>query len=447
LVLAACGGSELWAKTQEAYFQSQTRPFVKLVSCIVNHDLRSLVIQTDLNQWQVTLALLCTYSTSDDFPVLCGNLATLLEHAGNLHAATLCYICANDLENTVRIWAMSNKQQADPIVELQVLIEKAAVFQQAIHQPSVGPLLASKYTEYATLLAAEGKLEAAQRYVAFARDAPADSPAAVLLDRITNAYTPSSSSSFSCAHESSSVYADDSSSTAVGSGNIAGSHNDYGFAPEPASFNYSLNESAKFETTAAAAAAPTNADASFAFAPSNNNNAYNNNPAATGFTGAVNTGFSGTHGNHPTTSTSPSSYTATYSSAGQNTNDYYSMHTPPAPTNPYAAVPPTSANPPVAATTTPPPAAATPVAAAPPSTATSNLAQAYQTLVERHLSTAADQHKIRHITSVKAKLPALSSYLSSAPEAVVSLAEQYLSGMSSLQKPVSRCAHRCAHRI
>ena len=42
LVLASCGGAELWAKTQERYFEIETkkRPFLSIVSAIIRNKVR-----------------------------------------------------------------------------------------------------------------------------------------------------------------------------------------------------------------------------------------------------------------------------------------------------------------------------------------------------------------------------------------------------------------------
>ena len=44
LILASCGGAELWAKTQERYFESeaQKRPFLSIVSAIVQNKVSEL---------------------------------------------------------------------------------------------------------------------------------------------------------------------------------------------------------------------------------------------------------------------------------------------------------------------------------------------------------------------------------------------------------------------
>lgn len=64
----------MWSKTQDIYFQQNRAPFMRLIASIVKDELHTLVAQTKLKSWKGTLAVLCTYAKSDEFPVLCGTL-------------------------------------------------------------------------------------------------------------------------------------------------------------------------------------------------------------------------------------------------------------------------------------------------------------------------------------------------------------------------------------
>ena len=411
-----------------------------MVSYIVNHDLKSLVVQTDLSQWQVTLALLCTYSTSDDFPGLCGDLATLLEHNGNLHAATMCFICANDLENTVRIWALASKDAANPLLALQALIEKASVFQQAIQQPSVGPLLAAKYAEYAALLASEGRLSTAQRILALARDQQPDSTAAILMDRIANSYSAASSSN---ASSSSSYVADAPSSSS--SGFSSGAADFYGFGADTSSsnFNYSLNESARFGAETAPATTTTtdhSSPAAFSQAQPQQQPYQPYQPQPATAEQQPYTVF------RPDASAPSPSYGGVAAFGGSPAappqHDFGSTHQGVPPTaasfsgthaGPFASssVPaPVSAPTPAPAPAAPAPAPA-PAPAAP--AANSGLALEYSNLIEQLLASIQDPQKKKILQNAKSKIPALSTYLASAPENIVRLLEQFHASTSSIR--------------
>lgn len=43
LVLASCGGADLWTKTQERYFESQSksRPFLSVVNAVIQNEVRT----------------------------------------------------------------------------------------------------------------------------------------------------------------------------------------------------------------------------------------------------------------------------------------------------------------------------------------------------------------------------------------------------------------------
>ncbi|CAN0522927.1 unnamed protein product, partial [Laminaria digitata] len=95
MLLASCGGADLWAKTQAQYFarESHRRPFLRVVNAIIKSELGGLVEASDLGQWQETLAILSTYAKQDEFPTLCEALASRLEtEAGDRKSANLCYM-------------------------------------------------------------------------------------------------------------------------------------------------------------------------------------------------------------------------------------------------------------------------------------------------------------------------------------------------------------------
>ncbi|KAF1795304.1 Ancestral coatomer element 1, Sec16/Sec31 [Phytophthora cactorum] len=188
LLLASCGGPELWEKTQRAFFAHQQRPVMRVVSAIIKNELTELVEISDLAEWRETLAILSTYAKSEEFPSLCDKLATRLEAAGDLHSATLCFMCAVNVEKTVNAWCKESEFEARThghTFALHRLVEKVSVFAMAVDQPdqSMGPEVAQRFAEYASLMAAEGRLDIAAKYARFP-----DLSCAILKDRIFNAY-------------------------------------------------------------------------------------------------------------------------------------------------------------------------------------------------------------------------------------------------------------------
>lgn len=47
------------------------------------------------------------FAQQDEWTLLCDTLASKLMGAGNTLAATLCYICAGNIDKTVEIWSRS----------------------------------------------------------------------------------------------------------------------------------------------------------------------------------------------------------------------------------------------------------------------------------------------------------------------------------------------------
>jgi len=106
LMLASCGGAELWSMTQQRYFESEApkRPYLAIVSAVICNQLVDLVASSDASKWQETLALLSTYGQPDAFPSLCIALGDSLASAGKNHEANLCYMCSLSLEHSVKHW-------------------------------------------------------------------------------------------------------------------------------------------------------------------------------------------------------------------------------------------------------------------------------------------------------------------------------------------------------
>ncbi len=99
LLLAATGGRELFQRTQERYLAlNAAQAYVKVTRSIVNHQLQSLVDESEPRCWKETLAILVTYATADEFASLCDSLATRLKEVGNDTCICICmhvcmYVC------------------------------------------------------------------------------------------------------------------------------------------------------------------------------------------------------------------------------------------------------------------------------------------------------------------------------------------------------------------
>ncbi|GAB4832488.1 hypothetical protein Ancab_006510 [Ancistrocladus abbreviatus] len=168
LVIAHVGGASLWESTRDQYLKMSCSPYLKVVSAMVNHDLMSLVNRRPLKSWKETLALLCTFAQREEWTVLCDTLASKLMVAGNTLAATLCYICAGNIDKTVEIW--SRRLSAEPegksyVERLQDLMEKTIVFALATGQKHFSASLCKLVEKYTEILASQGLLSTAMEYL------------------------------------------------------------------------------------------------------------------------------------------------------------------------------------------------------------------------------------------------------------------------------------------
>ena len=220
LILAARAGDGLLEKTQRAYFarHAQNVPYLRVLQSIVTEDLRDVVANADLAEWQEIFVVLCTFAKAEDFNVLTERLGERLEReylagARDLRKnAVLCYLAAGKLDKVVGMWIDEMKEEEEAIrvhaeavggaiaqhdsrqtaraEALQSFMEKVAVFQAAVSytDPDLEPpaplptgeipirefRLAPLYDyilEYVDVLAEQGLTELALRFIA---QTPAD---------------------------------------------------------------------------------------------------------------------------------------------------------------------------------------------------------------------------------------------------------------------------------
>ena len=173
IILASCGGGDLWTKTQERYFQSQSqkRPFLSVVGAIIQNDLHPLVQNSNLSNWQETLAILSTYAKSDEFPTLCVALGDRLDAASDHSNASLCYMCALSLTKAVKHWRTNFEEKNasnGESLNLQALhdfVMKVSIFLQAAgFSENLSAEDEELFTSYAEKLAEQGLLVTAAKY-------------------------------------------------------------------------------------------------------------------------------------------------------------------------------------------------------------------------------------------------------------------------------------------
>lgn len=127
---------------------------------MVENDYAALVKSRPVAQWKETLAVLATYTAPEQWVTLCDALAARLAQAGMNHAASLCYICAGNVDQAVAYWTKASQAATAAVGALQV-----------------GPAVASHIMSHLHLLATAAPCDATgwQAYDAWC--ASADLPA------------------------------------------------------------------------------------------------------------------------------------------------------------------------------------------------------------------------------------------------------------------------------
>jgi len=170
LLLASLAGpgSELEKKTIQRYLESQMdRSFMRVAMAVVDKDLSSLVRGVTAQNWKEVLALLCTYSSAEEFTELCNELAKGVEALGMTGPAVLCYMSAGNVAKVVDAWA-SSSTSLDDKAALQSFVERTVVFLQLAQSQEGNKTPATAqpfFCRYAENLAAQGHLGAAMAYL------------------------------------------------------------------------------------------------------------------------------------------------------------------------------------------------------------------------------------------------------------------------------------------
>ncbi|CAN8280575.1 unnamed protein product [Cochlearia groenlandica] len=188
LVIAHVGGTALWESTRDKYLKTSSAPYMKVVSAMVNNDLTSLVYTRSLKFWKETLALLCNFAQGDQWTSLCDVLASKLMASGNVLAAVMCYICAGNVDRTVEIWSRSlaNERDGRSYAELlQDLMEKTLVLALATGNKRFSASLCKLFESYAEILASQGLLTTAMKYLKVLDSGCLSPELSILRDRIS----------------------------------------------------------------------------------------------------------------------------------------------------------------------------------------------------------------------------------------------------------------------
>lgn len=98
---------------------------MRVVDAQLKENYDTLVKARPVGVWMETLAILVTYTHLETFTRLCTMLAKRLSSSGMVHAATLCYICAGDVDAAVLLWMQQCQGSAMSVADLQVHLASA----------------------------------------------------------------------------------------------------------------------------------------------------------------------------------------------------------------------------------------------------------------------------------------------------------------------------------
>lgn len=172
LMLASCGGSELWAKTQHEFFASEAkkRPYLSILSSVIHQNFGDYIAISDPAKWQETLAMICTFSSEEEYRSLCEALGDHLESAGDMPNASVCFLCAMNLEKASKYWLRQLESTKTDVIEDECILLhkfaiKCAVFLQATGHNEMMPQDVSYVLyRYAKILADQGMFQSAAKF-------------------------------------------------------------------------------------------------------------------------------------------------------------------------------------------------------------------------------------------------------------------------------------------
>ncbi|XP_016141026.1 protein transport protein Sec31A-like [Sinocyclocheilus grahami] len=172
ILLSISGGEELLKKTQQRYLRQQTNSVSMLISSVVTQNWRDIVQSCELDNWKEALAALLTYANPEAFAPLCDTLGARLQAEGTEKCclqACLCFICSGNIERLVECWT-SQRDCSSPLA-LEDLVEKVMILRKSIERLRSGEVcvqssaLTEKLIQYSSILASQGSLSSALRYL------------------------------------------------------------------------------------------------------------------------------------------------------------------------------------------------------------------------------------------------------------------------------------------
>ena len=205
LILAIHGGQTLLERTKAEFYRRKknTASYLRISACLSNGNIQDIVRNANVSEnWKETMALICTFAQPEELSKLTSELGDRILDDSDIvkdskkkkslqNAAVLSYMIAGRLDKLVGIWIDQYQNNIQPInqkfLQLQIdpcstleysrrlssLIEKITIYRKIVpEEPKDDPVyaaqmksLSNEYLIYAQLLANQGMLKTALKYL------------------------------------------------------------------------------------------------------------------------------------------------------------------------------------------------------------------------------------------------------------------------------------------
>ncbi len=191
LAIAVCKGDPLLERVQKQYLShvASTGPrYIRLLSAVAGRNVWDIVHNADLSTWKGVMATICSHASPEQFSELCEALGDRMLETGHRKDASFCFVAGSKLEKVIGIWLSELQDQEHTALQqsgdestfsvhartLQNFVEKVTVFRQVTKFEDTEKSLAEgwklsplyqRYIEYADILASNGHLGTASKYL------------------------------------------------------------------------------------------------------------------------------------------------------------------------------------------------------------------------------------------------------------------------------------------
>lgn len=160
LIIAAMMGGDAWEKTRARVMSDQPRPYMRIVSAVMDGDWKSYVASRSPQNWRETLATLLSSAPQERFNELANDLIGSLQRAGLRHASLISSICVGDVETAVTIWNETSGPNSSSRAR-EALLEKAVILGMGVDKSGTSSALGDLLAKQAEELASSGQLSGA----------------------------------------------------------------------------------------------------------------------------------------------------------------------------------------------------------------------------------------------------------------------------------------------